>query len=405
MKKIGIVTPWFGMNIPGGAEAETRELALHLVRAGVELEILTTCVKEFLSDWSMDFYKEGLTEEQGISVRRFQVRKRDTAKFDAVNLKLMQDRIPLTDEEENIFVQEMVNSPGMYDYMKEHAEEYAVFVFIPYMFGTTYYGMKVCPEKSVLIPCLHDESYMRLHVFRQLFSKIAGMIFLAEPEYELALREYDLSRVKTQVLGAGVDTDLEYNAGRFRKKYNISNQYLLYAGRKDEGKNVRTLLQYFALYKRRNHTLLKLVLIGGGRIEIPNDIRREVYDLGFVPVQDKYDAYGAAMMLCQPSVNESFSIVVMESWLCGRPVLVNEACKVTSNFVLKSNGGLFFQNYFEFEGAVRYIEQHSTEADIMGDHGRKYVWDHFSWDIVADKYVRFFEEIDALVSKEQNKRN
>ena len=51
-KKIGIVTPWFGMEIPGGAEAEIRGLALHLAQAGVKLEILTTCVKEFLSDWS-----------------------------------------------------------------------------------------------------------------------------------------------------------------------------------------------------------------------------------------------------------------------------------------------------------------------------------------------------------------
>ena len=59
MKKIGIVTPWFGMDIPGGAEAETRGLALHLVQAGVELEILTTCVKEFSSDWNVNFHKEG----------------------------------------------------------------------------------------------------------------------------------------------------------------------------------------------------------------------------------------------------------------------------------------------------------------------------------------------------------
>lgn len=201
--KIGIVTPWFGMDIPGGAEAEIRGLALHLVQAGVELEVLTTCVKEFLSDWSVDYHKEGLTEEQGIPVRRFRVRKRDTAAFDQVNRKLMEGRLPLTKEEEETYVREMVNSPRLYAYMEEHKEEYAVFVFIPYMFGTTYYGMLVCPEKSVLIPCLHDESYIYLDVFKQLFPKIAGMIFLSKPEYELAGRVYDLSRVRTQVWGLG----------------------------------------------------------------------------------------------------------------------------------------------------------------------------------------------------------
>ena len=79
-----------------------------------------------------DSYKEGLTEVQGIPVRRFPVRKRDTAAFDTVNYKLM-NRIPLTAEEEETYVREMVNSPALYQYMKEHQDEYQVFVFIPYM--------------------------------------------------------------------------------------------------------------------------------------------------------------------------------------------------------------------------------------------------------------------------------
>lgn len=392
MKKIGIVTPWFGMDIPGGAEAEIRGLALHLVQAGVELEIMTTCVKEFLSDWSVDYHKEGLTKEGGIAVRRFRVRKRDTAGFDAVNLKLMQGQIPLTDEEEETYVREMINSPRLYAYMKEHVEEYGVFVFIPYMFGTTYYGMQVCPEKSVLIPCLHDESYIYLNVFKKLFSRIAGMIFHAKPEYELAEKVYDLSRVNTAVLGEGADTELVYEAGRFREKYHIFDEFILYAGRKDAGKNVHILLQYFEEYKKRNDSSLKLVLIGGGRIEIPEAVHDEVYDLGFVPVQDKYDAYGAAMMLCQPSANESFSLVMMESWLCNRPVLVNAECEVTKNFVLEANGGLFFADYFEFEGALNYAVKQTETTDLMGKSGREYVMSHFSWDVIVEKYMGFLKD-------------
>ena len=55
------------------------------------------------------------------------------------------------------------------------------------------------------------------------------------------------------------------------------------------------------------------MLIGGGELEIPTEIKNDVYDLGFVDLQDKYDAYGAATLLCQPSKNESFSFVIMES--------------------------------------------------------------------------------------------
>lgn len=84
-------------------------------------------------------------------------------------------------------------------------------------------------------------------------------------------------------------------------------------------------------------------MIGPGKLPIPETCKNQIHDLGFVPVQDKYDAYAAAEMLCQPSKNESFSFVIMESWLMGRPVLVHESCKVTSNFARESMVGCIFK--------------------------------------------------------------
>ena len=89
MKKIGFVIPWYGETIGGGAEAELRGVVHHLQDAGVELEVLTTCVEKFASDWSVNFHKPGLTEEAGIPVRRFPVRRRDEAAFGFINNKLM----------------------------------------------------------------------------------------------------------------------------------------------------------------------------------------------------------------------------------------------------------------------------------------------------------------------------
>lgn len=393
MKKIGIVTPWFGINISGGAEALTKELAVHLQENGMKLEILTTCVKEFQSDWSKNYYQEGLTEESGIKVRRFKVRKRDTAAFDSVNYKLTNYKGKLTEQEEDLFMKEMIHSPRLYDFMKIHQEEYSLFVFIPYMFGTTYQGVQICPQKSVMIPCFHDESYIYLHVFQKVFSNVRGMIFLSQPECSLAYRVFDLKNVSVAVFGTGIDTRIEYDADRFRRKYGITVPYLICAGRKDAGKKVDLLLKYFALYKKRNRTNLCLVLIGGGKIEIPDFIKYDVYDLGFVPIEDKYDAFSASVALCNPSEYESFSLVIMESWLCNRPVLVNEACEVTGKFVKDAKGGLYFLDYFEFEGAVRYMERHPKEAAQMGSAGREYVRSHYDWKVIADQYIEYFEKI------------
>jgi len=394
MKKLGFVIPWYSDTVKGGAETELRGIVKHLSASGVELEILTTCVKEFSSDWSVNFYKEGPADEGGIKVLRFPARKRDTEAFDAVNLKFIKG-VPVSAEEEQIFMREMVNSPKLYEYMNEHQDEYSLFVHIPYMFGTAYNGIKVCPEKSVLIPCLHEEAYAHMRLWNDVFSKLSGMIYLSTPEMKLANELYDLKNVKQEVLGAGVDSDFDPDPSRFREKFKINDPFILYAGRKDTGKNVDLLIRYFGEFIKRNPSCdsLKLILIGGGDIEIPNEFSSRIIDLGFVDREDKYDACAASLCMCQPSTHESFSIVIMESWLCGRPVLVHENCDVTCAFAKESNSGLYFKDFYDFEGAVKFYLDNPDKADIMGRTGREYVMQRFTWDVITRKFTEFFKEV------------
>lgn len=392
MNKIAFVTPWYGENIPGGAEMALREITKHLQEAGIELEILSTCVKEFGSDWTENYHKPGETYENNIVVRRFRVKSRDKDKFDKVNIKLISG-MRISPKEEKIFIEEMINSPELYQYIADKKDEYDLFVYIPYMFGPVYYGVATCPEKSVLIPCFHDEAYAYMGIFRELYSKVPGMIFNSKTEQRLTNKIFAMENVKQCVPGLGLDTELTYNAKEFREKFEISEPFILYAGRKDGGKNVGTLLRYFKEYKSRHTTSLKLVLIGGGEIVVPNQIKSDVIDLGFVDKQDKYNAYAAATVLCQPSKNESFSFVIMESWLCRRPVLVHACCAVTRDFAVESKGGLYFGSYFEFEGCIERLLKDKTLADQLGENGREFVLNNFRWEIVTNKYIDFFESV------------
>ena len=127
MRKIGFVIPWYGEDIPGGAEMELREVATHLQRAGMDVEILTTCVREFSADWNENYYSAGTAVVEDIAVRRFPVRRRDTAAFDRVNRRLMEGQ-HLSLQEEKTFVEEMVNSPQLYEYLKDASDDYALYV-------------------------------------------------------------------------------------------------------------------------------------------------------------------------------------------------------------------------------------------------------------------------------------
>ena len=272
MYKIAFVIPWYGEGIPGGAEMELREVAGHLQKAGVEVEVLTTCVKDFTADWNQNYYAAGVAMVYDVPTRRFPVRKRDTATFDRINAQLMQGK-HITPKEEVLFLQEMVNSPQLYEYIETHNDDYDLFVFMPYMFGTTFHGVLACPEKAVMIPCFHEEAYAHMRLFRQTYINIRGMIFNSVPEMKLANRLYDLDEVEQICMGIGMDTSISGDGAAFREKYGITDPYLIYAGRKDSGKNVHTLLQYFAEYKKRNpEDSLQLVLIGGGTIAVPNSV-------------------------------------------------------------------------------------------------------------------------------------
>ena len=388
MKKTGFVAPWYGEKIGGGAEAELRGLIHHLADAGVPLEVLTTCAESFASDWSLDYHEPGLTVEAGIPVRRFRTRRRNEELFERVNRKLVNGR-SVSIAEESIYCREMVNSPDLYEYMREHGDEYGLFVFIPYMFGTTYYGCQIHPEKSVLIPCLHDEAYAYMRCFRDAFSKVHGMIFHARPEQELARKLYGVQGDRFPVAGEGIDTDWEADPERFRRKFGIRDPFILYAGRKEPGKRVDVLVKYFAQFRKEREEEVKLVLIGGGKVENPDP--KNIIDLGFVDKQDKYDAYAAAAFFCNPSEMESFSIVLMESWFAGRPVLVNGKCAVTTDFVKDANGGLYYKDYRELAACAEYLLSHDRIADAMGQNGREYVRGRFTWDVITKKYISLLQ--------------
>lgn len=402
--KIAFVIPWYGKDISGGAESECKKTALNLQKRGVEVEILTTCVKDFHSDWSTNVYEEKEYEIEGLIVRRFRVKKRDTRAFDAVNLKLMSTNVsllstreglrsPVFPEEEKIYIEEMINSPALYEYIDKNRANYDFFVFIPYMFGTTYYGSGICREKAIIIPCLHNEPYAYMNIYKEMFNRANCLIFHARSEQRLAKRLYGVDDNRGYLIGEGIDSDVAFNGERFRRKYRIDTPFILYAGRKDSTKNTPLLIDYFLRYLEKNDYKMKLVLIGPGNINITHDTGDDIIDLGFIPQQDKYDACDAAFLLCQPSLNESFSIVIMESWLAETPVIVYSDCDVTRDHCVSSNGGLFFADYSEFEECINYIISNPLVAKKMGKAGKNYVLKNYAWRQITNRYLSIFSAI------------
>ena len=61
-------------------------------------------------------------------------------------------------------------------------------------------------------------------------------------------------------------------------------------------------------------------------------------------------------------------------------------------FCRESNGGLWFRDYFEFEETLNYLLNNTDAAETMGRNGRDFVISSFSWNVIIEKYRKFFEE-------------
>lgn len=407
-RQLAFVVPWYGEQISGGAEAECRGLVTALKGTCWQVEVITTCLPEFAGDWNHNLHPAGLAEEGGQMVRRFPATTPDRSRFHKINgEKLMpplsadiladMSRSPLTAKEEDEFLAGIIQSPAMIRYLARHHGRYEVLIFMPYMFGTTISGIHAVPRhKSVIIPCLHQERYTFVAAYRQMMAKVGGALFHVPAEQAFAERLYDLSRCKTMLLGEMVDTDPPMGDGqRFRATFQLGDgPILLFAGRKIAGKNLPLLVSLYENLTAQGLPPklegLKLVVMGKGDLDYSDRAADGIVDLGFLSKQDKYDAFAAATVLGQPSLNESFSIVMMEAWLQGTPALVHGDCAVTADHCRISGGGLSFTDLDSFRAGLTAI---CADREAMAAKGKAYVLSHFTQDIVLGRLTRFLSEL------------
>jgi glycosyltransferase involved in cell wall biosynthesis len=269
------------------------------------------------------------------------------------------------------WLESAAHSNALYAHVTRYAPEFDAVIALPYAMPLVQYASWAAPESVLLWPCLHDEPYAYFEPVRILMESVWAVLFNSPEEGHLATTTLRMRLSRAAVLGVGVALDLSAADG-----LETTERYLAYVGRLEEGKNVRLLYDYARRYFAERHNI-RLLVCGKGPLEPP---RQPAFVFrGVVDERQKAAVYANAIALCQPSLNESFSLTMMESWLAGRPVLVSEGCAVTRGHVRRSKGGLWFSSYEEFAGALDWLAANRELADRMGDNGRAYVRDNFTW--------------------------
>ncbi len=399
--RIAFVLTWFGRDAAGGAESEAYGLIQAIRRHAPEMdvEVYATTLKEFAGDWNQPHHPEGSREEDGILVHRFNPIPMDRSLFHYLNgTHLMQGgtdalwtpsgkrKSPFHPLVEAYYLRHMVYSPGLLRSLRNRLGDYHAIVLIPYMFASTVLGAWIARRRALLIPCLHNERYAYMNVYEHAFTPTGRALCHVRSEAALYTRLYPKARAPI-VLGEQVDTHVpEGDAKRFRQKYGMDSPFLLYAGRQIAGKNLPLLIEWFQAYRQNTSPSdpLQLVLMGKGDLDyrhVPG-----VIQLGFLPAEDKADAYRAALCLVMLSVYESFSIVLMEAWLQSTPAIVHADCAVTRDHMEDARGGFTAHDAPSFKHAVDQLRRDKELCDRLGQRGRAYVLAQYRPERIVERF-------------------
>lgn len=376
--RLAFVVPRFGENIVGGAELHASWITRRLAAAGHSVEVFTTCAVDHHT-WR-NALPAGTERWGDLLIRRFPTDARDLGIHGELE-RAISLGLKLSLDEELLWLRHGVSSSAMEDALGAEASRYDLVVAMPYLFGTTYFAWAAAPERTVLIPCLHDEAYARLGVTRKMLAGARGLLFNAPAEAALAGELVDDLPPWT-VVGVGFDEPSGLDPDGFRRRHDLRRPFMLYVGRREGGKNTPLLADHFRRYKEQRGGDLELVFVGSGE-PVPShpDIREVKIDWS-----RRDDMYAAATVFCQPSTNESLSIVLMQAWLCDCPVVVHGHCAVTREHCERSNGGLWFTNYAEFEAVLDRLLASADLRTALARNGADYVRREYGWDVVVDRF-------------------
>lgn len=213
---------------------------------------------------------------------------------------------------------------------------------------------------------------------------------------------------KISVVSEGVDFDRfhsNYSEGEIeqtKKKYNINGKYILYLGTIEPRKNIKRLIEAYALLRqdKRDHFQLPQLILAGGKGWLCDEIYDSVGSLhlddcvkflGYVPDDDVPKLLCGAEMFVFPSLYEGFGLPILEAMACGVPVVAADAASLPE--VAQDAAVLVDPMDVQCmkDGMAVLLENEIMRNNLKSagiEHVKK-----FAWEKTASRYIEICEEL------------
>ncbi len=413
-EKIALITIRYGEDINGGAEYHCRMLAERLID-DYDVEVLTTCVRNY--NTGKNELPEGVEMLNGVLVRRFKVapidrrnhelyykeekpaRKWRRFLFRIGILKFLADTHPVwklkREAELKYFLSYPFYSPDMFNFIHNSKSKYKVFIPVNMVESTTLFTAAEVPEKTILIPTMHNQGIFFQAILTELMTKVAYIGFNTEAEQKLAEDVFGKCMSPHGIISVGIEAPDPTSWVDTQKKYNLPDDYLLYIGRVDQVKT-GDVFDYFVDYKNKYpQSSLKFVLVGGINFSEMPFSHQDVIYTGFVSEGEKMSILQHAKIVINPSKFESLSLMLLEAMSQGKPMLVNGKCNVLKEHCMRSDyAALYYTGRRNFVSNLYRLDISEPLRTEMGKKAKQYVTKHYEWTIIMSRLRQCIEKFE-----------
>ena len=442
--KLALIVQRYGAEILGGSEYHCRLVAERLARQH-DVTVLTTCARDYIT-WKNE-YTEGADRIRGVTVQRFaNAKTRDIQSFNEFSDWIFHNPHSAADEQ-SWLEQQGPWCPALLEHLEQSHSSYDALIFFTYLYAPTVLGLKVDPKRSLLVPTAHDEPAIRLELYRDVFRKPAGIAFNTGVERAFLRARFEMNPRSEAIVGCGVDLPARFldgghadgsdlplppassiakaalagddetglasatpngvdgrpgNGGTpaalFRRRHRLYEPFALYGGRIDPGKGCEELISHFGAYAEARGDAT-LVLMGVKLMPIPEE--PHIRFAGTLPDAERFEALRAATAVIVPSPFESLSLLALEAFAVGTPVVANARSDVVTDHCQRSNAGLYYGDRDEFIECLSLLIDNAGLRKAMGRNGQAYVEANYAWDVILDKYERLIHDVAGGARRRQ----
>jgi glycosyltransferase involved in cell wall biosynthesis len=379
--RVAVVVQRYGA-VTGGAEALARSVVERLSRYW-EVTVLTTCAKDHLT-WA-NALPPGSSTRDGVRVRRFPTRQpRNMRSLNILSRRLFGTSLDRGDEEGWVAKQGPL-APGLWRHLAEESHRYDGFLAFTYLYASTVWSVPLVGRRALVVPTVHDEPPLAFGVYEDVFRR-PSVLFPSTPEEDALISRRFPHHARTRVVGAGIEAPARMDPRRFRRRFAVSRPYLLYVGRVEAGKGIPELLSFYASLRDAEPEAPDLVLAGDASLTVSGV---GVRTLGRITESDKWDALAGATAVVVPSPLESLSLLALEAFAVGAPVVGNGHSDVVQGQLERSGAGCVYRDAASFRDAVRAV---SRGRSSLARKGRAYAKKH-QWSNVVQAYRKEMDRI------------